>query len=313
MPHYYKSLYLADPVVYVQEDGSWRSYARGGIVTESIGAIPVSVLAQCEKIGPSEAEDLIARRVTEAREAALQRDDAARYEQYVSAGRSGVAAWLMKRGTTWGMVDIQVVCSATASGDSQEVREVTTEWARDLGWRPVAMGDAFLLFALRGHPLWGGPEAEVSAYTSDDTTRVQFLIRASSAYPGLEAELARAAEAFANGVCYELARRGRRVSPGYLAEPRQNRGRLTAIERIRRPAHWAILAALVPLPVVVGLLTLNSYLAVAALGWLMTLFFTEHVIRLRTVGMRATLQIALIVCTAPAALGCTIAGILEPL
>ena len=72
MTEYLKSKFLPEPVVYVQEDTEWRSYAPGGSVTQSAGRIPASMLAGLEPVDPFEAQGLIERRLADAAEAQLQ-------------------------------------------------------------------------------------------------------------------------------------------------------------------------------------------------------------------------------------------------
>jgi hypothetical protein len=69
---YLKSKFLPEPVVYVQEDTEWRSYAPGGSVTQSAGRIPAGTLALLEAMDPVEAEGLIRNRRGEAAKAQLQ-------------------------------------------------------------------------------------------------------------------------------------------------------------------------------------------------------------------------------------------------
>ena len=272
------------------------------------GPIPSNILALTEEISWPEAEVLIRTRPAEIDEINLDREEAARYQRYITSAHQGADERRTKDGVALGFADTEAACSATVSVSADEVRAAAVGWANDVGWRPVTMGTTFLVFTLRGHPLWGGPEAEVATYSSARDTRVEFRMRASLAYPGIATEVARAVEAFGNGVCHELALHGASVSPSYLAAGRQNRELLARIERIRRPAHWAILGALVPLPLLIGLVSRNSLVVVAVLGWLATLFFLELVVRLRTIGMRASLQIALLVAVCLPAIACTLAA-----
>ena len=72
MTAYLKSKFLPEPVVYVQGDTEWRSYAPGGSVTQSAGRIPPGMLALLEAMDPLQAEGLIERRRAEAAKAQLQ-------------------------------------------------------------------------------------------------------------------------------------------------------------------------------------------------------------------------------------------------
>ena len=54
MASYYRSRSPGDPLIYVQEEGRWRSYAADGVIAEE-GDIPDEVLAGLEEIPPEEA------------------------------------------------------------------------------------------------------------------------------------------------------------------------------------------------------------------------------------------------------------------
>ncbi len=54
MASYYRSRSPGDPLIYVQEEGRWRSYAADGVIAEE-GDIPDEVLAGLEEIPPDEA------------------------------------------------------------------------------------------------------------------------------------------------------------------------------------------------------------------------------------------------------------------
>ena len=69
MATYYKSRFLTVPVVYVQEQGAWRSYGPQG-VKQGDGAIPERLFAGLEQISRREAEGLIGGGTTEVPERA---------------------------------------------------------------------------------------------------------------------------------------------------------------------------------------------------------------------------------------------------
>lgn len=56
---YFRSAYLAKPVIYVQEEDEWRSLAPGGHVQHSPGRLPESVLSQVFEIDEAQAWELI--------------------------------------------------------------------------------------------------------------------------------------------------------------------------------------------------------------------------------------------------------------
>jgi len=66
MIRYYKSRYLADPIVYVHEEDRWSSYAPAGEVRQARGEIPESILAQTVEIHRAEADLLIGARLADA-------------------------------------------------------------------------------------------------------------------------------------------------------------------------------------------------------------------------------------------------------
>jgi hypothetical protein len=63
---YYRSKFLADPVVYVQDKGEWRSYALGGVICEHDGNIPESIMGRVQSMDEREARTLIEERLEEA-------------------------------------------------------------------------------------------------------------------------------------------------------------------------------------------------------------------------------------------------------
>ena len=79
MATYYKSRFLTVPVVYVQEQGAWRSYGPQG-VKQGDGAIPERLFAGLEQISRREAEGLIGGGTTEVPERVIQVTRTARRE-----------------------------------------------------------------------------------------------------------------------------------------------------------------------------------------------------------------------------------------
>ena len=47
---YYKSRYLSPPVVYVQQDDGWKSYAPGGRIQKNIGPLPNYILQNADEV-----------------------------------------------------------------------------------------------------------------------------------------------------------------------------------------------------------------------------------------------------------------------
>jgi hypothetical protein len=56
---YYKSRFLSPPVVYVQHEGSWKSYAPGGRIQNNLGPLPSHILQNVEEVSHVEVEDLV--------------------------------------------------------------------------------------------------------------------------------------------------------------------------------------------------------------------------------------------------------------
>ncbi len=56
---YYKSRFLSPPVVYVQHDESWKSYAPGGRIQNNLGPLPSHILQNVEEVSYVEVEDLV--------------------------------------------------------------------------------------------------------------------------------------------------------------------------------------------------------------------------------------------------------------
>ena len=84
---YYKSRYLSSPVVYVQQDDTWKSYGPGGIVRKSSGQLPDYILQGVEEVPLEQVEELI-RGYT----ATAKRVEAERGQQ---PAVSGIGGWLV--------------------------------------------------------------------------------------------------------------------------------------------------------------------------------------------------------------------------
>jgi hypothetical protein len=88
MATYYKSRFLNVPVVYVQEQGMWRSHGPQG-VKQGEGAIPEKLFAGLEQISRREAERLMGQGTAEAPAWEIQETRTARRE---AAGRGGLGS-----------------------------------------------------------------------------------------------------------------------------------------------------------------------------------------------------------------------------
>ncbi len=88
MATFYKSRFLADPIIYVQEGHRWLTYSPTG-VRESQGSIPDGILAGVEEIAPEEAEKLISLRLSDASTWDVRR------AEDLSQGPSGLGGWLV--------------------------------------------------------------------------------------------------------------------------------------------------------------------------------------------------------------------------
>jgi hypothetical protein len=95
MPKYYKSRYLTAPIVYVQDEEHWSSYAPAGIIRRARGEIPESILAQTVEIDPAEAEILIAARLADAERVEAEHAEATRYPRYGGYGPTGLRGFLV--------------------------------------------------------------------------------------------------------------------------------------------------------------------------------------------------------------------------
>jgi hypothetical protein len=87
---YYKSRYLLNRVVYVQEDDRWKSYAAGGVIRESPGEIPEFIRNNIEEVPAEEVQHLIRQYLGEEQRLEAGRQMAARPGE--SAGLGG---WLV--------------------------------------------------------------------------------------------------------------------------------------------------------------------------------------------------------------------------
>lgn len=292
MSDYFKSKYLAEPVIYVQDEDDWRSYGLGGRITKSAGIIPPNLLAGLEPLGRLDAEELIDRRLAEAHETEAEFGGAG--SAHVPDRPIGrIAGPRRNRPALPSSVAAQKMCDVTVSASADEVKAAARGWARDVGWpRPSEEVDS-LLFRL---PFWvsmNPPSVEVRVRESSTGTRVQFIATLVSIYPGMKGELAPVAEAFAHGVCRELASAGAVIWPPSLADLRQDRLRIRRIEQLRKYCVWAIPAALIAV-VLLGIAGVDGMLVATAAVWVAVLWLAHNVLRLRLIGMNLGLQIAVV-------------------
>jgi hypothetical protein len=83
---YFKSRFLAQPIVYVEQDGGWKSYAPSGVIRQNSGPLPDFIRQSVDEVPLAEAIDLI-----HAYEAAAERAEA---ERYTPSPVSGLGGWL---------------------------------------------------------------------------------------------------------------------------------------------------------------------------------------------------------------------------
>jgi hypothetical protein len=187
-------------------------------------------------------------------------------------------------------------CMALVAVPREIVKEECRQWAKDLRWFPVELGeDAPLRFKLtRFNWIIDSPELEVRTYSTGGATEVRFCSDIVRWYPGASHEVARAVDAFANGVSHELALRGATVEPHSIAEYQQNRARLATTSRVIVPTYWALLAAALPVGAIVGLASAHATWGVIAGAWLIVAMLAIAVVRYRTAGMKARFVIGLI-------------------
>jgi hypothetical protein len=88
LPRFFKSRYLSDPIVYSQDDETWRSYAPGGVVHESAGAIPEFILANAAEVPEEEVRELIVSRLREAEKIETQ-------QSWTTPPVAGLGGWLI--------------------------------------------------------------------------------------------------------------------------------------------------------------------------------------------------------------------------
>jgi hypothetical protein len=84
---YYKSRYLSPPMVYVQQDECWNSYAPAGIVRESLGRLPDFILQGVEEVPLEQVEDLIRGYTVTAERMGVERG--------LPPAVSGIGGWLV--------------------------------------------------------------------------------------------------------------------------------------------------------------------------------------------------------------------------
>jgi hypothetical protein len=95
MATYYKSRFLSDPIVYIQDRDIWGSYAPGGVIRQADGTIPDSILGLLEEIDEVQARELIGVRAEEAESSERERIDAARRHAVHVVGRDSPFPWMV--------------------------------------------------------------------------------------------------------------------------------------------------------------------------------------------------------------------------
>ncbi len=66
MARYYKSRFLTEPVIYVQEDDSWSSYGPGGAIRSMRGEIPADIVRFVDEIPAADGQAWVSSRMAEA-------------------------------------------------------------------------------------------------------------------------------------------------------------------------------------------------------------------------------------------------------
>jgi len=275
MSECFRSKYLSEPIIYVQNEAGWRSYGPGGRTSAGDGSIPQGLLAGLETIDPNEAGEWIDRWSAQA--------DAAESET-----RGGPLARRLSSTSVAG----EMVCEAAVSATPEDVCAAARAWARDLGWRLIRGDGDSLLFRLSTWT-WTSPTMEVRATRSSGETKALFVATPMRVYLGARSDTGAICEAFARGVCNELARAGARVFPHGLADWRQDRQKLRKLESIRKHSHWVIVAGIIALFALGFAGLAGAFAIVAAALWLGVLIFVEGVLKRWMVGQAVGPQVAL--------------------
>jgi hypothetical protein len=178
--------------------------------------------------------------------------------------------------------------TATVSVTPEEVREASRQWAKDVGWITVSDGDGPLVFQSgRQGIMNGGVELEVDTHRNRAKTDVRFEAVSHYTVFGVDKELTRVVESFADGVLSALLGAGATLENTSLGHSPHHRNHLRAREAFRKwLLRYAVVACL-PVALGVGLATRQVPLIVVAILWTLGLGPFTLVMRMRTLGMRA--------------------------
>jgi hypothetical protein len=150
-------------------------------------------------------------------------------------------------------------CVATVDAPAAQVRKASENWARDLRWhmKRRKKGDSLVFRFYRGIvPLdWRifSPEMTVTTSEATSKTEVTFCLQVFSRICTPLEGGQRICEAFARGVCSDLASRGAVVVPAELSAPMPNRMQLTRVATWWFRSQTILLTAALMLALAYGL------------------------------------------------------------
>jgi hypothetical protein len=204
-------------------------------------------------------------------------------------------------------------CSAIVTATTEQVKEATLRWARDLGWVPDRDAESLLVFRFsRFSKVFGGAEAAVFFEEQDGGVYVSFTVSQAITVAGQQADLARAARSFGSGVCSYLREHGATVESQWFGFDgfEDRRDHLVTMEKWRSRAQRVVLALLLP-ALGVALWADRSPGLVCAVGiWLFGILAVLVMVRYRTIGMEARVVISALRISLPIGLAVSVVLVL---
>lgn len=199
------------------------------------------------------------------------------------------------------------------------IHSAVEAWAKDAGWVPareaegglVYVGDATGRLALSSG-VFRSYRVAVSFYDYEDGVGARFAVGVAGQLPGIESDLERAGETFAEGVSSYLeqlrATAGDEGAPGQLTR-RSRRGSIT---RFLKLSQNVLVIALVPVTALTYLISGSGIAAMFAWLWVGMLLLLAMLIRYRVYGMHMWLLTPAVAIGLLGAIGGTLAIALVP-
>lgn len=204
---------------------------------------------------------------------------------------------------------------AYVSATRERVLEVSRAHASDLGLVAVKQDTSSISFSFtRWGSRWGGFELRVRASQEEKgQTRAVFSPVTGYGLAGIQDDLQRIGDSFADGVCSELADQGAKVSFEGLGKHHGDLARSHRRESFARKLYLGLVASIVPVAALAGIfLTPWWGMAIAFAFWILVAMQWCLYARWRMLGAKGTQQFVLNISLSAFALLATVIFVFVP-